>query len=182
MHPISSHTISYPKLVLVLLAGLVYIGNGTSYLTSHFAAVFYEGSSLPSIFSSFLSIPSISQPLGPLSYSSMASVVDPPDTRGSGQLFGASALNGPPEEYLNAYRHYKNLSMNIIPSGQALVNTLAFSPIPKSQIKASRKRGGNVIDPPLESYVAVQLQTQFAEGVMEVPDVVEKGRQLFFKQ
>jgi len=37
-----------------------------------------------------------------------------------------------------------------------------------------------VIDPPLESYVAVQLQTQFAEGVMEVPDVGGEGQAVVF--
>ena len=133
------------------------------------------------IFSSFLSIPATSQSLTPQFYTSVPAIPGPGNNSGTGQIFGASALSGPPE-YINAFRHYKNLSMNILPSGQVVLSTLAFTPIPETQVKMGRRMGGNAIDPPLGSYVAVQLQTQFAQGVKVVPAAVEDGRLLFFEQ
>jgi hypothetical protein len=166
-----------------LLTCLVYTANGNTITTAHFAAVFYQGTSLPSsIFSSFLSIPSTSQTLAPQSYSSMAAVVDTQDGPGFGQLFGATALTGPTEGFINAFNHYKDLSMAILPGGKAMESSLAFTPIPKSQILIGRKNGGNAIDPSLESYAAVKLQTRFLPGVTEVPEDVERARQLFFEQ
>jgi hypothetical protein len=166
-----------------LLTALAYAVNGSTIITGHFAAVFYQGTSLPpSIFSSFLSIPSTSQTLTPQSYSSMAKVVDTQDSPGFGQLFGATALTGPPERYIDAFKQYKNISMAIFPSGKVLATSLAFTPIPKSQILAGRKNGGNAIDPSLESYAAVDLHIQFLPGVTEVPEDVESARQLFFEQ
>ena len=157
--------------------------NGTAVLPFHVAVPFYQGSSLPPhIFSSFLSIPATSQSLAPQSYSSVAATLGPGSNTGFGELFGASALSGPPEEYINAFRHYKNLSLSILPSGQVALSTLAFTPILKTQVEAGRRMGGNAIDPPLGSYAAVQLQTQFVKGVKEVPAEVEDGRLMFFEQ
>jgi hypothetical protein len=182
MPSIASHS-PFNALFSALLVGLTYFSNETSLSAYTFAAIFYRGPSLPSsIFSSFLTIPSISQSLGPLSYSSVAATINIEDAPASGHLFGASALNGPPEEYIEAFRHFKNLSTSIIPSDKVFMNTLAFTPVPKSQVEAGRSRGGNAIDPPSGSYTAVQLGTQFFPGVKEVPDEVEKGRLLFFEQ
>jgi len=134
------------------------------------------------MFSSFLSIPATSKSLAPQSYLSVAATLSLKNNRGSGYLFGASALNLPPEGYKNAFRNYKNLSMSILHSGQVLLSTLAFTPIPRLQVEAGRRRGGNAIDTPLGSYSAVQLHMQFVEGVMEVPEEIEKGRLLFFER
>jgi len=109
-------------------------------------------------------------------------MVNTQDTSGSGQLFGASAFNGPSEEYIQAFRYFKNLSATIIPSEKVFINALALTPVPTSQVEAGRRRGGNAIDPPLGSYTAVVLTTQFFPGVTEVPDEVDKGRLLFFEQ
>jgi hypothetical protein len=103
---------------------------------------------------------------------------------GVGTLFGASALSGSPENYIAAFRHFNNLSMSILPLGKTSLTTLAFTPVLESQIQAGRRMGGNAIDPPLESYAAVQFQTQFMQGVnsSEVPDEVQQARLLFFEQ
>jgi hypothetical protein len=168
---------------LGLLVAFTYNINGTTIFPGHAAAPFYHGSSLPPhIFSPFLAIPSTSQFLTPQSYSSVAATLGSGNNSGFGALFGASALNGPPEEYINAFRHYKNLSMSILHSGKVAVSTLVFTPILESQVAAGRRKGGNAVDPPLGSYAAVLLQAQFVQGVKEVPPEVEEGSLLFFEQ
>jgi hypothetical protein len=166
-----------------LVVAFTYVNNGTTIFPFHVAALFYHGSSLPPhIFSSFLAIPATSQFLAPQSYSSVSAAIGSGNNSGFGELYGASALNGPPEDYINAFRHYKNLSMSILPSGKVALSILGFTPIPESQVLAGRRKGGNAIHPPLGSYAAVQLTTQFAQGVKEVPPEVEEGRLLFFEQ
>ena len=162
-----------------------YYINGTAILLFLEAALFYQGSSLPpAIFSSFLSIPATSESFSAQSYSSVASALGTGYDTKAGQLFGASALSGPPEHYINAFTHFKNLSMSILPLGKTFLSTMVFTPVLESQIQAGRRMGGNAIDPPLESYAAVLLQTEFMEGVnsSEVPDEVEQSRLLFFEQ
>ena len=63
------------------------------------------------------------------------------NTAGLGQLFGASAFNGPPE-YMNAFKQFKNFSMSALAAGKVLGNVLAFT---ESQIQAGRQKGGNAI-------------------------------------
>ena len=177
-HPVSHCTQhNFPA----LLVNLIYVSNGTAIIPAHFIAAFYRGTSLPSsIFSSFLSIPATSQLLGPQSYTSMAAAIGNGNTTGSGQLFGASAFNGPSEQYMNAFKQFKNFSISSIATGKVLGTVLAFTPILESQIEAGRQRGGNAIDPPLGNYAAVQFFTEFVPGVTSVPPDIEIGRQAFF--
>jgi hypothetical protein len=91
---------------------------------------------------------------------------------------------------LDAFRHYKNFSMSTMGEGKVLANVLALTPMMESQIQAGRRRGGNVIfgdgehgvGAGLGNFVGIQLQTQLAAGVMEVPEDVRKGREGFFEQ
>jgi hypothetical protein len=175
-----------------LLVGLAYVDYGPSPTAAHFAVLFYQGSSLPpSIFSRFLSLPFTSRALGPRSYQNVSATLGTGDLRGLGQLFGASALaDGPMNLCLDAFRHYKNFSMSTMREGKVLANVLALTPMMKSQIEAGRRKGGNVIfgdgdrgvGEGLGNFIGIQMQTQLAAGVTEVPEDVQRGREVFFEQ
>jgi hypothetical protein len=114
----------------------------------------------------------------------MSATLGTGDLPGFGQLFGASALSGLTEQYIDTFKRYRNFSMNAMRGGEVLANVLAFTPVLESQVEAGRRKGGNVIfgDGGLGSFVSVQLQTQLAAGVTEVPGEVEGAREVFFDQ
>ena len=157
--------------------------NGTAVTAGHILTLFYHGSSLPtSIFGDFISIPSTFQQLSPVSYIEAMGILGAGADRGFGQLFGASAISGSAGigTYLETFRQWTEYVNQVKGSSSGVV--LAFTPIPRSQIVAGRNKGGNIMDPPLENYAAVQVHTQTALGLQNLPDSVWTARKTLFKQ
>ncbi|RXW13429.1 hypothetical protein EST38_g12425 [Candolleomyces aberdarensis] len=59
---------------------------------------------------------------------------------------------------------------------------LAFTPVLKSQVEASRKAGGNVIDPPLTNYALVQFHVTMPEWLGIMPRRVIEARKEVLKE
>ncbi|KAF8879245.1 hypothetical protein BD779DRAFT_1158075 [Infundibulicybe gibba] len=173
-----------PKAAILVVLINIIVGGVVS--TTHFANLFYHGTELPnSIFGEFLSIPGANTTsLGPLSYVEVSNALGPGDDRGSGQLFGASALASHEDlsRYQGALRHWENFTESVKTTGDVFVAVLAFTPVLESQIRIGPGRGGNAIDPPAGGYVALQFQMQMAAGVSSVSPEIEAARQLVFTQ
>jgi len=153
--------------------------NGSVISPSHILTLFYNGPSLPqSIFGDFLSIPASFTQLSPVSYVDANNVLGSGAGRGFGQLFGASAFNGGVDQYMNALQRWNEYTSTIQSSLSGAV--LAFTPILRSQVLAGRARGSNIMDPPLENYAAVQVQSQMQSGLLSIPSQVEAARQALF--
>ncbi|KAH9476278.1 putative FAD-linked oxidoreductase [Psilocybe cubensis] len=153
--------------------------NGTDIVPSHILTLFFRGSALPpAIFGEFLSIPSTFQQLSAVSYLEANNILGDGSDRGFGQLFGASVFNGTVDQYMNAFRAWSEYTASIKDSLFGTV--LAFTPIQKSQILAGRARGSNIMDPPLENYAAVQIQTQTQSGLLRLSAEVDSARQTLF--
>ncbi|KAK7450137.1 hypothetical protein VKT23_013020 [Stygiomarasmius scandens] len=140
-------------------------------------------------FSPFLSIqPIISTTLGPLSYHDIAfSLTEPLPSNGHGQLFGATVLSSSPgseseQAYIDTVHQWINFTKNEALYSELNTTVLAFTPIPVSQIVVGRQRGGNVIDPPLEAYNAVQFQVTLKTGIKSVSREMEEAREVFFEK
>ncbi|KAJ7151460.1 hypothetical protein C8R43DRAFT_1088002 [Mycena crocata] len=102
----------------------------------YLAVLLYNGPNLPTeLFGDFLSIPSMASQLGPLSYFDISGLLE---DRGRIQHFGASALVGEDHLFLDAFTHWTNFTTAF--QDNLYSTTLAFTPIPDSQIQA---KGGN---------------------------------------
>ncbi|KAJ7060938.1 hypothetical protein C8F01DRAFT_1141356 [Mycena amicta] len=152
---------------------------------------FYRGSSLPSsIFGDFLAIPALVTQLGPMSYTQVMAVIGPESVnaeRGFVQHYGASALIANDDLFLNAFTRFTNFSSTFVDaaSGSGMnFSTLAFTPVPASQIAAGHAKGGNVIISSRQttSFAAIQLSQQFNAGVLDIPPFVQQGIDLLFEQ
>lgn len=129
--------------------------------------LFYEGTSLPtSIFGTFLSIPSTSQTLAPMSYAQMATMIDG-SARGNGQQFGASAFVGDEATFLQGFNSLVNFTAQY--ESQLLASYMIISPVPRSQWAASAARGGNAIGDPGVAYAAMNFEPIYPAGVLAVP-------------
>ncbi|KAJ7184626.1 FAD-binding domain-containing protein [Mycena filopes] len=145
------------------------------------AFIFYNGPELPTaIFGDFLAIPSLSSELGPLSYFDVAATLGSQSDRGYVQHYGASALVGDEDLYLDAYNHWSNFSATFFDNFNE--TSLAFTPIPESQIQAGRARGGNIINAPHGQFAAIQLDQQLRTGIQEISPVLQSGIDLLFAQ
>ncbi|KDR79387.1 hypothetical protein GALMADRAFT_93288 [Galerina marginata CBS 339.88] len=171
------NTVSDPKAsILMAFSNTV---NGSIISPSHILTLFYNGPSLPpSIFGDFLSIPASFTQLSPVSYVEANNVLGSGAGRGFGQLFGASAFNGGVDQYMNALRSWNVYTSTI--QGSLSGAVLAFTPILRSQILAGRARGSNIMDPPLENYAAVQIQSQMLGGLTTLSNQVDTARQTLF--
>ncbi|KAF9524908.1 hypothetical protein CPB83DRAFT_860445 [Crepidotus variabilis] len=146
----------------------------------HILTLFYHGTSLPSnIFGDFLAIPSVTKQLGAVSYIDAQNILGNGGDRGYGQLFGASVLQGGAglDQYQAAFRLWSNYTSTVRSNSYATV--LAFTPIQVSQIQAGRDKGGNLMDPPLSNYAAVQIQTQMTKGLKDSSGIQGPRQQLF---
>ncbi|KAJ7507214.1 hypothetical protein B0H11DRAFT_1970759 [Mycena galericulata] len=138
----------------VLLVSFVNLITDGEIVPIYLVCPFYNGTELPEdIFGDFLSIPAASSQLGPLSYFDVAGTLGLGNDRGYVQHFGASALVGD-EDFCK-----ENFN----------TTTLAFTPIPDSQIQAGRAQGGNIINPPSGSFAAI-------------PPNVKQGIDILFEQ
>ncbi|KAJ7813946.1 FAD-binding domain-containing protein [Mycena olivaceomarginata] len=163
-----------PKAGFILLLNSDTVSPG-----AHSAYVFYKGKSLPqSIFGDFLSIPSTSQTLSPLSYYDISFLI-PGDTRGNGQQFGATSWVGDEETFLNGYNHFLNFTNTF--SAQLASSFFIISPIPSFQWTASRS-GPNVIGSPGVSYAAINFWLVYSPNIKAVPPTVQAGFEFLFKQ
>ncbi|KAF7359040.1 FAD-binding protein [Mycena sanguinolenta] len=170
----------------VLLVALNNVIVGRELIPSYIAVMFYRGSELPmDIFGDFLAIPtissSLSSPLGPKSYVDVMATLGLESERGFVQRFGASALDGNEvDKFLDAFNHWTNFTMSF--TDVFNLTTLAFTPIPESQVQAGRNKGGNIINPSRGGFAAVQLAEQFNAGIEDVSPAVQNGIDLLFEQ
>ncbi|KAJ7051099.1 hypothetical protein C8F01DRAFT_1212818 [Mycena amicta] len=159
--------------------------------TTCLAVMFYRGTSLPtSIFGDFLAIPAVETLLGPQSWTNILPLTDPPfisSARGFVQHFGASALVGQENLFVNALTHFTNFSRTFMdPASGAGMNTttLQLTPVTVSQIAAGHAKGGNSIISPGQNtpFAMIQLIEQWNAGVQDIPPFVQQGMDLYLKQ
>ncbi|KAF9461947.1 hypothetical protein BDZ94DRAFT_770917 [Collybia nuda] len=148
------------------------------------ANIFYHGKSLPpKIFGDFLSIPASNKSLSALSYADIVANTFPAnDDHGSTYLYGASTRRGGDEK---AFVDALNFNLNFTESLKRDLawTALTFTPIPDSQIKAGRARGGNAIDAPLTGgYAVMQIMQTLPVGVVDVPPAVANGKKKLLSQ
>ncbi|KAK7435351.1 hypothetical protein VKT23_019702 [Stygiomarasmius scandens] len=145
--------------------------------------LFYNGTGtdLPeNIFGEFLAIPSLATNLSSLSYLDVALILAGSSTPGQGTVWGATALAGGEDDlYLDTLRHWTNFSASF--ASDLTVSSLAFTPVPLSQIEYGRERGGNAIDPPLVGYNAILNGNILPPGVITAGDI-QQGMKLFLEQ
>jgi len=170
-----------PKAVILVSLILQNLFEGEDLVPIYLVTPFYNGPNLPEdIFGDFLSIPSVTSTLGPMSYFDVAGTLGLGDGRGYVQHFGASALVGDEALFLDAYHHWTNFSM--VYKDNFNTTTLAFTPIPDSQIQAGRAKGGNIISASSGGFAAVQIYEQLKAGIDEIPPDVKQGIDLLFEQ
>ncbi|KAK1222652.1 hypothetical protein PQX77_014490 [Marasmius sp. AFHP31] len=127
-------------------------------------------------FSRFLSLPrsDSSPPLGPMSYADITELLaeDPAQQR-LGQYFGASAFGSDDSNsrYPEAFRKTHDFTGRFRDLLSSTI--LAFTPVLDHQIKVGRRRGGNIIDPPLGGYNAVQFQVSVDPEAARSQDLAE---------
>ncbi|KAF9059421.1 hypothetical protein BDP27DRAFT_1431381 [Rhodocollybia butyracea] len=160
-------------------------------------AMFYNGpvSAFNETFAELLSIPSVESVLGPLSYLDVSDVLaQSANASGFGETFGASVLAGESitdtergfadgeDPYLKTFSLFTNFTETFAPSNKITTAILAFTPILDAQIRVGVERGRNAIDPPLGNggFNAVQFSLTFAEGVLNIPEDIEAGRDFYF--
>ncbi|KAJ6567062.1 hypothetical protein B0H19DRAFT_1374386 [Mycena capillaripes] len=100
--------------------------------------------------------------------------------RGFISHFGASALVGNEVLYLDAFNHLINLTS--VFKDYFNYTTLAFTPIPESQVQAGRAKRGNIISLPRGGFAAVQISKSFKAGVTAIPPAVQTAIDLLFEQ
>ncbi|KAJ7159198.1 FAD-binding domain-containing protein [Mycena crocata] len=163
-------------------AGLIVLMN-TQNLTAPDANIiylFYKGANLPSsIFGHFLSIPSTSQSLSPLSYYEISNLI-PGDARGNGNQFGASSWVGNEATFLTGYNHLINFTRTF--EAELLASYMIISPIPRSQWTAYKARGANAIGDPGVAYAAINFNLIYPAGVTTIPKRVNDGFKLLLSQ
>ncbi|KAF7343432.1 FAD-binding protein [Mycena venus] len=165
----------------VILVSLINIVVGEDLVPFYLVTPFYNGPSLPDdIFGDFLSIPAVSSTLGPMSYFNVAGTLGLGNDRGYVQHFGASALLGDEDLFLDAFNHWMDFSVAY--KDNFNTTTLAFTPVPNSQIQAGRAKGGNIINPPSGGFAAVQIYEQFKAGITDIPQDVQGGIDVLFDQ
>ncbi|KAJ7253071.1 hypothetical protein B0H12DRAFT_1117338 [Mycena haematopus] len=165
----------------VILVSLVYVVADGDLVPTYVVTPFYNGPNLPDdIFGDFLALPPVISTLGPMSYFDVAGTLGLGDDRGYVQHFGASALVGDEPLFLDAFNHWNNFSMVYKENFNS--TTLAFTPIPDSQIRAGRAKGGNIIDAPGGGFAAVQIYQQLKAGLTDIPSDMRSSIDLLFEQ
>ncbi|KAJ6492159.1 FAD-binding domain-containing protein [Mycena sanguinolenta] len=159
-------------------AGLIVLMN-TIDLTAADANViylFYNGTSLPTaIFGDFLSIPSTSTSLSPLSYYDISNLISG-SARGNGQQFGASSWVGDEATFLHGYNQLSAFTQAF--ETELLASYMIISPIPRSQWAATQS-GPNAIGDPGVAYAAINFNLIYPPGVTTIPNDVNAGFQSF---
>ncbi|KAJ6514314.1 FAD-binding domain-containing protein [Mycena vitilis] len=162
-------------------AGLIVLLNTVNLTATDACTVylFYHGATLPSdIFGSFLSIPSTSQTLSPLSYYDIEFLI-PGSERGNGNQFGAAAWEGDESVFLSGYNHLLNFTSTY--QQELLGSVLIISPIPRSQWAAA-KSGPNAIGDPGVAYAAINFNLIYPTGLTVRPPNVQPGFELLLAQ
>ncbi|KAJ7136833.1 FAD-binding domain-containing protein [Mycena epipterygia] len=142
--------------------------------------LFYKGTSLPTtIFGDFLSIPSTSQSLSPLSYFDIEALIDG-SARGNGQQFGASSWVGDEATFLNGYNHLINFTTTF--ETQLSAAYMIISPIPRSQWTAAGATTPNAIGNPGVAYATINFNLIYPSGVTIKPPNVNAGFKFLLSQ
>ncbi|KZP16919.1 FAD-binding domain-containing protein [Athelia psychrophila] len=144
--------------------------------------VFYNGTETQfnTVFAEFLAIPTLVTSIGPLSYSDMNNILPPGNERTNANLYGASALYPHKGLFQQAFTHWQNFSMAF--TNELAISTLAFTPVPQSQIDASNANGGTAFAPPNGAFAAVQLAQGFPAGVTTLSPSMSQGVNLLLSQ
>jgi len=67
-------------------------------------------------------------------------------------------------------------------TNELTLSTLAFTPVPQSQIDASNANGGTAFAPPKGAFAAVQLAQEFPVGVTTLSPNISQGVNLLLSQ
>ncbi|KAJ7673384.1 hypothetical protein B0H17DRAFT_1083253 [Mycena rosella] len=180
---VSNASARYIREVTDPKAGLIVILNtiNLTAVDANTVYLFYNGAELPqSIFGDFLSIPSTSQSLSPLSYFDITNLISGND-RGNGKQFGAASWVGDENTFLSGYNHLINFTRTF--EAELLASYMIISPVPRSQWTAApRTRGGNSIGDPGVSYAAINFDLIYPAGVTTVPKDANTGFELLLSQ
>lgn len=142
--------------------------------------LFYNGPNLPkNIFGDFLSIPSTSTSLSPLSYYDISNLISGAG-RGNGQQFGASSWIGDEATFLQGYNHLINFTRTF--EEDLLASYMIISPIPRTQWTAGKTHAANAIGDPGVAYATINFNVIYPAGVTAVPSRVNAGFQLLLSQ
>ncbi|KAL0565081.1 hypothetical protein V5O48_016952 [Marasmius crinis-equi] len=163
--------------ILTFIGCIVSTPDAQNVTTLPAAALFYNGGDdnltatetervFNTTFSRFLSLPRLPTSfVQQLSYSDISELMaEGPAQMGLGQYFGASTFG--PDDSINRYIDAVRLNQELTTQFKSIVSTsvVAFTPVLDNQIQVGRQRGGNVINPPLGGYNAVQFQVSVNPG------------------
>ncbi|KAJ7211616.1 FAD-binding domain-containing protein [Mycena pura] len=165
-----------PNAALIVLMNTV----GLTATDTNVIYLFYKGASLPTgIFGDFLSIPSTSQTLSPLSYYDISNLIVG-DTRGNGQQFGASAWVGDEATFLDGYHRLINFTQTF--EAELLASYMIISPVPRSQWTATRSGPNAIGGDPGVNYAAINFNLIYPNGVTTMPPDVVAGFRFLLSQ
>ena len=174
-HPQSLIHPLMPPLLPVALIAISQLNMGGSISTLSGTTLFYNGSeaAFNATFSEFLRIPTNSVTLGSMSYNDITKVLPPGNERTNGQLmglpsflislllcffispsltelncrqYGGSALYPHHGHFQRAFTHWTNFTNTFI--NELFLSTIAWTPVPQSQIDISNMNGGTAFAPP----------------------------------
>ncbi|KAF7986393.1 hypothetical protein HWV62_35436 [Athelia sp. TMB] len=165
--------------ILVAISQLNALGVPT---TLTMANLFYNGTEAEfnTTFAEYLTIPALTTTIGPLSYNDITKVLPAGNERTNANLFGASALYPRQGLFQAAYAHWMNFSLAFV--NELATSTLAFTPVPQSQIDVSNANGATAFSPPNGAFAAVQLAQEFPVGITNISANVKQGLELLFSQ
>ncbi|KAJ7136835.1 FAD-binding domain-containing protein [Mycena epipterygia] len=179
---LSNASAKYIREVTDPKAGLIVLLNtiNLTAVDANIIYLFYKGASLPAnIFGDFLSIPSTSRSLSPLSYFDIAGLIDG-NARGNGQQFGASSWVGDETTFLNGYNHLINFTTTF--KAQLSAAYMIISPIPRSQWTAANATSPNAIGNPGVAYAAINFNLIYPTNITTMPPSVNAGFKFLLSQ
>ncbi|KAH6901569.1 hypothetical protein BKA70DRAFT_1196861 [Coprinopsis sp. MPI-PUGE-AT-0042] len=143
-----------------LLAVFGYTFSNTTAYPVNIITFFYNGTEDPTeVYSDFFALNATQSLVGDFSYMEATQILGNGDERGFGQLFGASAFGNAEYEGVTPDANFERST----DAGIAAA-ILAFTPVLKSQILASRAKGGTAMDPPVANYHLIQFHVQTLPG------------------
>jgi len=166
----------------IALITISQLNMGGSISTVSGTTLFYNGSeaAFNATFSEFLRIPTDSVTLGSMSYNDITKVLPSGNERTNGQSYGGSALYPHRGHFQRAFTHWTNFTNTFI--NELFISTIAWTPVPQSQVDISNMNGGTAFAPPDGAYAAIQLSQTFPSGVTTISPAVTEGLKFLFEQ